>query len=129
MMDSEHDRRDFMRIGAAAGTAWAIGQASLAAESADAKVRQAGKVRVGFVGIGARGTVLLKVLLDLEGVEIRAVCDIIEQRVVKAQDMVTAAGQRKPNGYSRSETDFQRLCETEELDLVINHLSIPWSIC
>jgi hypothetical protein len=67
--------------------------------------------------------------LDLEGVEIRAVCDIIEQRVVKAQDMVTAAGQRKPNGYSRSETDFQRLCETEELDLVINHLSIPWSIC
>ena len=68
---------------------------------------------------------LLRALLDLEGVEVKAVCDIIEARVEKAQDMVTAAGQPKPNGYSRSETDFQRLCETEDLDLVINAVR-PW---
>ena len=83
------------------------------------------KVRIGLVGIGGRGTVLLKVLLDLEGVEVKAVCDIIEDRVAKAQNLVTAAGQPKPTGYSRGETDFKRLCETEDLDLVINAVR-PW---
>jgi predicted dehydrogenase len=39
--------------------------------------------------------------------------------------MVTAAKQPKPTGYARGETDFQRLCETEELDLVIN-ATRPW---
>ena len=83
------------------------------------------KVRVGLVGIGSRGTVLLKILLDLEGVEVKAVCDIVEDRVVKGQNLVTAAGKPKPTGYSRGETDFQRLCETEDLDLVINAVR-PW---
>jgi predicted dehydrogenase len=69
--------------------------------------------------------VLLKVLLDLEGVEVKAVCDVIENRVVRAQDMMTAAGQDKPDGYARGETDFKRFCETEELDLVINAVR-PW---
>ena len=83
------------------------------------------RVRIGLVGIGSRGTVLLEVLLGLEGVEIKAVCDIIPERVAKAQDMVTAAKQPKPAGYSRGETEFKRLCETEELDLVIN-ATRPW---
>jgi len=124
-MQEEHDRRDFLKIAMASAAGSSIGGESLAAAASDVKAHAMDKVRVGLVGIGSRGTVLLTVLLDLEGVEVKAVCDIIEDRVVKAQNLVTAAGQSKPTGYSRSETDFKRLCETEELDLVINAVR-PW---
>lgn len=56
------------------------------------------------MGIGSRGTWLLRLLLEQKGVEIRAVCDLIPDRVAKAQEMVTAAKQAKPTGYTRGET-------------------------
>jgi predicted dehydrogenase len=119
------DRRHFLKTGAAAGAAWAMDRQCFVADASAAKTRPIDKVRVGLVGIGARGTGLLEILLDLEGVAIRAVCDIIPDRVAKAQAMAIAAKQPKPTGYSRGETDFRRLCETEELDLVIN-ATRPW---
>jgi predicted dehydrogenase len=124
-MNDQYDRRSFVKVTAAAGMAWAMGRECLAADAPDVKARPMDKVRVGLVGIGNRGTSLLGVLLGLEGVEIKAVCDIIPERVAKAQDVVTAAKQPKPAGYSRGETDFHRLCETEALDLVIN-ATRPW---
>ena len=124
-MNDRRDRRSFLRIGAAAGTAWALRRECSAAEASGVKAQPMDRVRTGLVGIGRRGTWLLRLLLDLEGVEVRAVCDIIPERVAKAQDMVTAAKQPKPTGYSRGETDFKRLCETEELDLVVN-ATRPW---
>ncbi len=102
-----------------------MGRECVAADASDVKARPMDSVRIGLVGIGSRGTLLLSVLLELEAVEVRAVCDIIPERVAKAQNMVTAAMQPKPTGYSRGETDFKRLCETEELDLVIN-ATRPW---
>jgi len=122
-MQERYDRRAFLKATAATATAWAVGSDALAGGMADVKPLE--KVRIGLVGIGGRGTVLLKILLELEGVEVKAVCDIIEERVVRAQKLVTAAGQPQPTGYARGETDFQRLCETEELDLVIN-ATRPW---
>ena len=124
-MNELWDRRSFVKMGAAAGAAWAMGRECFAADASDGKARPIDKVRIGLVGIGARGTGLLDVLLDLEGVAVKAVCDIIPDRVAKAQAMVTAAKQPKPTGYARGETDFRRLCETEELDLVIN-ATRPW---
>ena len=63
-------------------------------------------------------------LLKIEGVEIRAVCDIVESKVAHVQDMVVKAGKPKPEGYSRGETDFRRLCERNDLDLVFT--ATPW---
>ncbi len=124
-MNDPHDRREFLKLAGAAGATWALGRTALAADASDVKARPIDKVRVGFVGIGNRGSFLLGLLLGLEGVEVRAVCDIVAERVAKGQDMVTAAGQPKPAGYSRGETDFKRLCETEDLDLVVN-ATRPW---
>ena len=87
-------------------------------------VRPIDPVRIGFVGVGGRGSGLVGELLKIEGVEIRAVCDIVEGQVAAAQNMVAQAGQRKPEGYSRGETDFRRLCERDDLDLV--YTATPW---
>ncbi|HOZ49187.1 MAG TPA: Gfo/Idh/MocA family oxidoreductase [Candidatus Hydrogenedentes bacterium] len=127
-MQTPLDRRLFLKQGAALGTGLLLNRAALAeSESPQAAATAGGEkkpVRVGFVGIGKRGTSLVKTLLALEGIEIVAVCDIIEDRVAAAQDWVVQAGQPKPTGYAQGDTDFKRMCETEELDVVMN--AAPW---
>ena len=63
-------------------------------------------------------------LLRIEGVEIRAVCDIVESKVERIQGWVVEAGFKKPKGYSRGELDFKRMCQQEDLDLVMT--ATPW---
>jgi hypothetical protein len=81
-------------------------------------------VRIGFVGVGGQGTAHVENLLRIEGCVIKAVDDIVPEKVTRIQDMVERAGFPRPTGYSRGPTDFVRMCETEELDLVFN--ATPW---
>jgi predicted dehydrogenase len=82
------------------------------------------KVRVGFVGTGSRGGSLLGNLLDIDGVEIRAVCDVVPERVRKAQQRATTAGRPEPAGYPGSESGFEKLCGRDDLDAV--YIATPW---
>src|SRR6058998_1744759 len=82
------------------------------------------RVRIGFVGVGGMGSVHVANLLKIEGVELKAICDIVDWKVARAQDMAVAADQPKPTGYSRGPRDFERMCGEEELDLV--YTATPW---
>lgn len=81
-------------------------------------------VRVGLVGCGSRGPSHLADLLGIEGVEIRALCDAVPERVARTQDRVEKAGRPRPEGYSKGEHDFERLCRRGDLDLV--YVATPW---
>lgn len=81
-------------------------------------------VRVGFVGIGGMGSVHVRNLLEIEGVEIRAVCDIRPAHAERAREWAREVGAPEPALYTRGDTDFVRMCEEEELDLVFN--ATPW---
>jgi len=76
------------------------------------------------VGIGGQGSVHVRNLLDLEGVELRALCDIRPEHAERARDWVVEAGGATPTLYTRGETDFVRMCEEEDLDLVFT--ATPW---
>ena len=82
------------------------------------------KVRVGFIGVGSRGSSLLGNLLDIDGVEIKAVCDVVPDRVKSAQQRLLAKGQSEPAGYAKGETAFEELCRRDDLDLV--YIATPW---
>jgi hypothetical protein len=82
------------------------------------------EVRIGFVGVGGQGASHVRNFLAVPGARITAVCDIVDERVKLMQKWVVAAGQKEPAGYSRGPRDFERLCETEELDLVFT--ATPW---
>jgi len=56
------------------------------------------KVRIGLIGLGMRGMGAVGRLLNVEGVEITAVCDIIPERVMKAQKIVVDKGRQEPAG-------------------------------
>ena len=59
-------------------------------------------VRIGFIGVGGRGSSLLGNLLALDGVEIKAVCDVVPERV-KARPAA-----RRGQGPSRSRPATRR---------------------
>ena len=82
------------------------------------------EVRIGFVGVGGQGGAHVRNMLGVPGVRITAVCDIAEERVKLMQKWVVDAGHKEPTAYARGPRDFERLCETEELDLVFN--ATPW---
>ena len=81
-------------------------------------------VRVGFVGVGGMGGAHVRNFLGLEGIEIVALCDIDSARNEEVSSWVTDDGRALPAMYGRHETDFVRMCETEDLDLVFT--ATPW---
>lgn len=81
-------------------------------------------IRLGFVGVGDRGSYHLDAALGIEGIEVPALCDIDDSYLYRARRWVEESGRPAPRLYGRTETDFERLCETEELDAVI--CSTPW---
>ena len=82
------------------------------------------EVRIGFVGVGGQGTSHVRNLVTMPGVRIAAVCDIIESHAQRAAQIIVGGGHPAPRLYTRGPTDFMRLCEAEELDLVFN--ATPW---
>ncbi len=83
-------------------------------------------VRIGLIGLGMRGMDTVGRLLNVEGVEITAVCDVIPERVAQAKKLVTAAGRKEPVGYAKGENDWMHLCEQKDVDLVYS--CTPWML-
>ena len=133
-MENDFGRRDFLRKGAAAGFVAALSghgqtayaQNALKSPPVQFTVPKIDPVRIGYVGVGGMGSAHVRNLLSIEGVEIRAVCDIVPEKVLKIQNQVEEAGQKRPEGYTRGETDFKRLCERNDLDLV--YTATPWEL-
>ena len=86
-------------------------------------------VRVGFVGMGMKGSAHYGNLLSMAQhhgtVEIVAICDIRELQCREAQDQAERRGLPRPTAYFRGVRDFERMCQTEELDLV--YTATPWN--
>jgi predicted dehydrogenase len=83
-------------------------------------------VRLGFVGLGGRGSYHLDCALGFEGVEVPALCEIQDDRLQQAKSWVEDSGRPTPRLYGRGETDFERMCAEEELDAVICCTSWKW---
>lgn len=76
------------------------------------------KVRIGIIGLGNRGPSHLGTMRQIEGVEIRALCDLRPERV-KAANRRLEGTIHKPTLYSGNKDEWMKLCEQEDLDLVI----------
>ena len=124
--NSSFNRRDFLKVGAAAPLSAALSGVARAKDNTEPKetpvpfsVKPMETVRIGYVGVGGMGSSHVRNLLKIEGAEVRAVCDIVPERVERIQTLAVEAGKPKPDGYSRGVNDFKRLCERDDLDLVL----------
>src|SRR4051812_31366571 len=71
------------------------------------------KVRLGMIGVGLRGTDHLENILLRKDVTIPAICDIDPERIVIAQDLITKAGFKKPEVYSKNDHAFLDLLKRD----------------
>lgn len=143
--DGSINRRDFIRTTALIGAGLAAGQAigcaagtgsgghppfgaKAAGSMVGFKVAPMEKVRIGFVGVGGRGTGLLRDFMRCEGVEIKAVCDVIPDRAARAQDILVKAGHEKPEAYTSGDHDFENLVKRDDIDLVITPTPWEWHV-
>jgi Glycosyl hydrolase 109, C-terminal domain/Oxidoreductase family, NAD-binding Rossmann fold len=131
---ANQDRREFLKTGSAAVVAGAAAiRSAVAADTGQTTPTEYGTrfaapkietVRVGYVGVGLQGSGHVRNLLKINGCRVAAVCDIRSERTDWAVKAVTDAGQPAPAVYNRGPRDFERLCETEDLDLV--YTATPW---
>src|SRR4051812_27058033 len=112
-------RRDALKWSIGSGVAMALSGAMTSAARAADPSSDSKKVRIGFIGVGGRGTELLRVTLAFPNVEVPAVCDIDENRLRTAQGLVEKARGKKPEGYSKDAHDYRRLLAREDLDAVL----------
>jgi myo-inositol 2-dehydrogenase / D-chiro-inositol 1-dehydrogenase len=103
MTDDELTRRTFVKTSIAAGSA-----ALLPAQSPN------DTVRVAFIGVGNRGSYLLKNMLKVPGIKVVAICDIDPEALKKAVDAAAAAGQT-PEAYP----EFRAMLDRKDIDAVV----------
>ncbi|MBN1419470.1 MAG: Gfo/Idh/MocA family oxidoreductase [Planctomycetes bacterium] len=104
------NRREFLGATGALLAGSVLGRGAAAAPSET--------VRVGFIGVGGRGTTLLRNILNVPGVAVRAICDIDPGHLQQAQGIVAEAGQARPAAFD----DWSRLLASEEIDAVVSAL-------
>lgn len=122
-MSNEFKRRDFLGL-AAAGAAGL--STTGAAQTAAAQTRLTRPLRLGFVGVGDRGSYHLDIALGIDGVEVPAICDINPAVLTRAKGWIEGIGKPTPRLYGKSRTDFERLCAEEDLDCIICATSWKW---
>jgi len=83
-------------------------------------------VRIGIIGLGNRGPGAVDRLSYIQGVEIKALGDLYEDRVEKAQNILTKKGLPKAVGYSGSRDAWKQMCERDDIDLI--YTCTPWAM-
>ena len=117
-------RRRFLAQSLAATTSVSLGTSALA------QARRIGpndRIRVGFIGIGNRGTQLLQRFMTHQDVEIAALCDVYKPYVMRDNSQVDARwsasgktpemGETMPRAVKRF-SDFRKMLEMKDLDAV-----------
>jgi len=82
-------------------------------------------VRIGFIGLGNRGPAAVERMSHIEGVEIKALCDIRKERVEFVKDKLKDRPHR-PVSYTDGEEAWKKLCERDDIDLV--YITTPWHL-
>ena len=127
--NSKHNRREFMAKSAFAAGGITLGINAPGATESNRIIGANEKIRMGFIGIGNRGSQLLELFMQNKDVEIAAVCDIYEPYLLRDRSKVDPryladrAGQvpkmgekfpNKPTLYN----DFRKLLDDKTIDAV-----------
>ena len=108
-----NSRRNFIKKSALAATVM-----SIPAISYECSLIENETLRVGIIGTGDRGTGLASQIVNLEGIEVTAMCEIIPFRLENAK--------KYGNTRTKYYTDYRKLLEDKKVDAVI--IATPFSM-
>jgi len=107
-------RRNFIKTGTIATVGMSVlPKSTIASKEADKPVK------IGVIGTGGRGTSHVNTLLTIEGIEITALCDLVESKAVNAANICENDGRKRPAIYCKDEKTYKEMLDREKLDAVI----------
>ena len=130
---TQFSRRDFLRGATMTGFGLALAKLELtqtmAAESPSSvpalfRAPKLDRVRVAFIGVGARGSGHLGQMMTLDGVDVIAIADNHAATLNAAVARVEKKGRPKPAAFGNGDTDYKRMLERDDIDMVI--VATPW---
>ena len=83
-------------------------------------------VRIGIIGLGDRGKDVPKRMAYIEHASVVALCDLLPERIERAQRSLVKRGAPKAIHEFSGEEGWKELCELDDVDLV--YLSVPWQM-
>jgi len=116
-----NSRRDFVKKSAIVGAGISIAPNFNFAYNFKAPKE---KLNIAFIGVGLRGTNHLNNALLRTDINVVAICDIDQRRIPIALEMISKAGQKRPQIFGKDDYDYRKLLELNEVDAVI--ISTPW---
>jgi predicted dehydrogenase len=75
-------------------------------------------VRVGFIGLGMRGPDAVERFSQIEGTDIKGLCDVEADRVEACQKLLEKHGRPKAAAYSGSTKAYKAMCDRDDIDLI-----------
>ena len=81
-------------------------------------------VRIGFVGLGARGTEAIRRFTYQQHIQVKALCDLNQWRVDSCNRMLQRAGMDKADVYYGDENAWKKLCDRPDIDLI--YIATDW---
>lgn len=82
-------------------------------------------VRIGFVGLGNRGSAAVPRINFIDGISVNGLCDIRPERVQMAKESIKKSPY-KPTLYSGKEDAWKEMCERDDIDVI--YIATPWSL-
>lgn len=132
----KNNRRDFLKMGGASALTLAANWDANASEANKDKTKAAFNmsgyaapkletVRIGFIGVGNRGSGSVTRVNRVEGVETKAICD---KREVKARESAANLEKMgiKVDLYYEKEDSWKQMCERPDIDLI--YIATPWHL-
>jgi predicted dehydrogenase len=114
------NRRDLIAAAAATGGALALPTPTVASS------RASGHLRLGMIGVGMRGRVLLRELVRRDDVEVAGLCDIDAFTLNEALKQFAEAGKPAPRLHTGSNEAWREMLASADLDGVI--IATPWEL-
>ena len=140
-MSNSNNRRNFLKITGLAGLGMATGSlVNCSSTSGIAGTANMGKsrfnmsgyaapkidtVKVGVIGLGMRGPGAVQRMSYIEGVEIKALCDLRTPQAENAKKLLNGTIHH-PKIYSGTENAWKEMIDTEDLDLI--YITTPWDL-
>ncbi|HXH60776.1 MAG TPA: Gfo/Idh/MocA family oxidoreductase [Fimbriimonadaceae bacterium] len=82
------------------------------------------KVRVGFIGVGARGSGHVQQMLAIDGVEVVAICDLYKDLAERSAKHCVDAGRKAPDIYHGDAMQYKKMLHRGDMDMVV--IATPW---
>jgi predicted dehydrogenase len=106
MSDCSMSRRDFQKLGAAS-----LATVVAAGDVAPTRAAPSNRKRLGFIGVGNRGSQVLSAFLTHSDVEVVAVCDVYEPYLKRARERLGA--------QTETTNDFRHILDRKDIDAVV----------